>query len=252
MADPQIVNTLRRKRDAIEQAIANYEKKIEAAKLDLAHVNATLRLFESPDERTEFPVYVDTLRLFRRGEIVSICKKALAEEGPLDTRELALRVIRHKRLDEADTVLRTSITYRIVHALRSQWKRGRIESPPQSGMELDFGPFVRASMQSSGLFGLVTPLAAILAKKHILFARLVAVNQLPHNLKPIAKDFASLRLSAVRCKKQRSQSHVSRARKFGLALLPPRHSLVVNSQEARKLRLCAAHVCAQKSYLFGR
>ena len=129
MADPQIVTTLQRKRDAIEKAIGTYEKKIEAAKLDLAHVNATLRMFEAPEGRTEFPVYVDTLRLFRRGEIVTICKDALAKEGPLDTRELALRVIRANGLDEADSVLRTSIAYRIVQALRLQWKRGRVESP---------------------------------------------------------------------------------------------------------------------------
>lgn len=76
---------------------------------------------------------LDTLRLFRRGELAAICKKALAEEGPLDTRELAVRVIRAKGLDEADTVLRTSITYRIVQAMRLQWKRGRVDSPERRG-----------------------------------------------------------------------------------------------------------------------
>ena len=55
--------------------LTSYERKIEAAKLDLAHVNATLRMFEAPEGRTEFPIYVDTLRLFRRGEIVAICKR---------------------------------------------------------------------------------------------------------------------------------------------------------------------------------
>jgi hypothetical protein len=133
MSEPQIVTTLQRKRDEIEKAIAAYEKKIEAAKLDLAHVNATLRMFDAPEGRTEFPVYVDTLRLFRRGEIVAICKEALAEEGLLDTRELALRVIRAKGLDEADSVLRTSITYRIVQAMRLQWKRGNVDSPEKQG-----------------------------------------------------------------------------------------------------------------------
>jgi hypothetical protein len=128
MADPQIVTTLRNKRQQIEQVIALYEKKLAQARADLAHVNATLCMFESPDERTEFPVYMDTLRLFKRGEIVTICKKALAEEGPLDTRELALRVIRARGLDEGDSVLRTSITLRIVQAMRLQWKRGRIGS----------------------------------------------------------------------------------------------------------------------------
>jgi hypothetical protein len=47
--------------------------------------------------------------------------------------ELALRVIRAKGLDEADTVLRVSITYRIVQALRLQWKRGRVQSPEKRG-----------------------------------------------------------------------------------------------------------------------
>jgi hypothetical protein len=126
--DPNIVRTLERKRDQIEQAIALYEKKIKAAKVDLAHVNATLRMFEKPEGRTEFPVYMDTLRLFKRGEIVKLCKAALAQEGPLDTRELALRVVRAKGLDEGDSVLRTSIAYRIVQAMRLQWKRGKVTS----------------------------------------------------------------------------------------------------------------------------
>ncbi|XSG83517.1 MAG: hypothetical protein ACPW61_07010 [Methyloligella sp. ZOD6] len=130
--DPNIIRTLERKREQIEQAIALYEKKIEAAKVDLAHVNATLRMFEAPEGRSQYPVYMDTLRLFKRGEIVRICKEALAEEGPLDTRELALRVMRAKGLDEGDTVLRTSITFRIVQAMRLQWKRGKVESPTKT------------------------------------------------------------------------------------------------------------------------
>ena len=129
MAESQTLMVLRRKRDDIERAITSYEKEIAKARRDLAHVNATLRMFESPNERTEFPVYVDTLRLFRRGEIVTICKAALAEEGPLDTRELALRVIRAKGLDEADNVLRTSLALRIVQAMTLQRKRGTVKSP---------------------------------------------------------------------------------------------------------------------------
>lgn len=128
MADPNILKTLSVKRAAIESTIAAYEKKIEAARKDLSHVNATLRLFESPEERTQFPVYVDTLRLFKRGEIVNICKAALASEGPLDTRELAIRVVRAKKLDETDAVLRKSIAFRIVQAMRLQAKRGGVKS----------------------------------------------------------------------------------------------------------------------------
>ena len=44
-----------------------------------------------------------------------------------------MRVIRAKGLDEGDSVLRTSITYRIVQAMRLQWKRGKIGSPETRG-----------------------------------------------------------------------------------------------------------------------
>ena len=133
MADAPMIATLRSKRREIENAIAHYVKKIEEAKCDLSHINATLRLFETQDERAELPVYVDTKRLFPHGAIVAISKRALAEEGPLDTRELALRVIRASGLEESDRVLRSSVAYRIVQAMRLQAKRGLVQSPGTRG-----------------------------------------------------------------------------------------------------------------------
>ncbi len=130
MADLQILTTLQRKRDDIERVIAEYEKKIEAARIDLAHVNATLAMFAAPEGRTQFPVYMDTLRLFKRGEIVAICKGAL-KDGPLDTRELALAVIKAKGLDAKDAVLRRSIAFRIVQAMRLQAKRRTMTAAPK-------------------------------------------------------------------------------------------------------------------------
>jgi len=122
MADPHILTTLRRK----QAAIAAYEKKIEAAKRDLAAVAATLRLFELDGEPQQFPAYADIGRLWKRGEIVKVCRAALDDEGPLDTRELALRVLRAKGLDEGDKVLCQSVTFRIVQALSIAAKRGKI------------------------------------------------------------------------------------------------------------------------------
>lgn len=132
MADPQIVTTLRRKRDEIERTIAAYEKKIAQARRDLSSVNATLALFEQ-DADPESRVYLDTLRLFRRGEIATLCKDALAKEGPLTTRELAVYVAKAKGFDENDTVFRKSLCMRIVQALTLQWKRGTIVSPGKRG-----------------------------------------------------------------------------------------------------------------------
>lgn len=106
VADPQVISTLVRKQREIERAILTYEKKLDQARRDLSHVNATLRLFKVNGTASEFPVYMDLHRLFRRGEVVTLCKSFIAEEGPLDTRELALRVVRAKGLDEDDKPLR--------------------------------------------------------------------------------------------------------------------------------------------------
>lgn len=126
MADPHILTARRRKRDDIKSAIAAYEKKIEEAKRDLAAVAATLRLFEIDGEPQQFPAYADIGRLWKRGEMVKVCRQALEQEGPLDTRELAVCVLRAKGLDEGDKVLRQSVTFRIVQALSIAAKRGKI------------------------------------------------------------------------------------------------------------------------------
>lgn len=109
MADPIVVMGLRRKRDQISGIIAGYERKIKEARADLAHVTAALRLFEVTGEASELPPYIDLNRLLKRGETTAICMKALAVEGPLDTRELTQRVMRAKGLDPADKVMAQSI-----------------------------------------------------------------------------------------------------------------------------------------------
>lgn len=126
MSDPNVLKTLRRKRDDIENAIVTYEKRLAEARADLAHVNATIRLFEAAAAPADVRVYQDIHRLFRRGELVTLCKAALAEHGPLDTRELSTQVVRAKGFDEADKELRKAIAYKIVQALRMQLKRGTI------------------------------------------------------------------------------------------------------------------------------
>ena len=128
MSEPNVVLTLRRKRDEIESVIAAYRDKIEAAERDLSAVAATLRLFELGDQPEQFPAYASIGRLWKRGEMVRVCRAALEAEGPLDTRELALRVLRAKGLDEGDAVLRKSVAFRIVQALGIAAKRGTVAS----------------------------------------------------------------------------------------------------------------------------
>ena len=81
MADPQVLSTLRRKRNEIERVIVTYEKRLTEARRDLAHVNATIQLFEAATSPEGVKPYQDVHRLFRRGEIVILCKEALARKN---------------------------------------------------------------------------------------------------------------------------------------------------------------------------
>ena len=88
MGEPIAVLALRRKRDQISGVIAEYEKKIKDAQADLAHVVASLRLFELSGDPSEFPAYIDLNRILRRGETTRLCIAALTAEGPLDSRRI--------------------------------------------------------------------------------------------------------------------------------------------------------------------
>ncbi|WP_421952905.1 hypothetical protein [Pelagibacterium sp.] len=137
--DPQVINTLRTKADRIAAHIASMEREIDDARTMLAHVNATIVLFERPDENARHPVLMDINRVFKRGEVVKMCKEALAD-GPMDTRELALWIIRCKGFDETDRHLKKAVAYRVVQALRLQEKRrGPIQRQGKRGTAVVWG-----------------------------------------------------------------------------------------------------------------
>lgn len=130
MSEPNVVHTLRRKRDDIQAAIRDYEKRLDAARRDLAHVAATIQLFEAAADPEGVKPYQDIHRLFRRGEMATLCKAALAAHGSLDTPELAQHVMDAKGFAQ-DHELRKTITFKIVQALTMQAKRGTITMLPE-------------------------------------------------------------------------------------------------------------------------
>jgi len=133
MRDPQVINTLRTKAENLQGYIAKLEADIEQARADLAHVLATLHLFEAPGAGEVFPMHYNLDRLFKRFEIGELCHKALAD-GPKDTRQLAEWIIEAKGFPAPDRHLRSAVAYRIVQALRMQEKRrGNIVRNGRSG-----------------------------------------------------------------------------------------------------------------------
>src|SRR3954471_17177801 len=70
MAESSTITTLRTKRDQIEGLIAHLEDRIKEARTDLAHVNATLRLFEMDGgARESVRAYMNLNRVSPRGEV---------------------------------------------------------------------------------------------------------------------------------------------------------------------------------------
>jgi hypothetical protein len=56
---------------------------------------------------------LDLNRVLRRDETTKICTDALAKEGPLDARRLAMRIIKAKGLSENDKVLAQTLALRV-------------------------------------------------------------------------------------------------------------------------------------------
>jgi hypothetical protein len=117
MAEIHTVTTLRSKRAEIIAATSNYEKRLAQARADLAHITAAITIFEASGDVEDIPPYVDIHRCFKRGEAMNLCKEALAS-GPLNTRQLALKVMAAKGLDTGDRVLAKAAAGRLIHALR--------------------------------------------------------------------------------------------------------------------------------------
>jgi len=69
-----------------------------------------------------------SFHVFQIGETTAICMTALEKEGPLDTRQLAMRVFRAKGFSETDKVLAQTIALRVVQTLRMRARRGKVES----------------------------------------------------------------------------------------------------------------------------
>jgi hypothetical protein len=125
MSEIRTVTTLRHKRKEIAASIQLYERQIAQARADLAHVEAAIHIFAATGSRKHMTKYVDTHRLFRRGEPMELCKAALAT-GPKTTRELAHYCMKAKGLNADDKVMAKSVGNQLIHSLRMQWRRGRI------------------------------------------------------------------------------------------------------------------------------
>ena len=81
------------------------ENVLSQAKADLSHVSAAITIFEGVGDKAEDRPYVDIHRVFAHRELIDLAKRALAESGPLDTRQIARYIMAAKGMDPNDKVL---------------------------------------------------------------------------------------------------------------------------------------------------
>lgn len=125
MAEIRTVTTLESKRTEIRNAIGQYERLLDQARADLAQVTAAIRLFEVPSEPARALAYTDIHRLYMHRELVTLCKRAMPERGPQDTRQLAAYALDAKGLHGGDKVLAKAVAHRVNHSMRCSTSGGK-------------------------------------------------------------------------------------------------------------------------------
>jgi hypothetical protein len=131
MAELHVISALRNKRAELAGVLRQLEQQLGQQRADLAHLDATMRLF-NPDIR---PNDIRAKRprarnaWFRPGECLRLIYDELREATqPLTTRELAERIMRVKAISAADDQRRERIQKTLLGSLnRSKQTIARIE-----------------------------------------------------------------------------------------------------------------------------
>ena len=80
MKETLVIQSLKDKRAEINGRISAYQAQIAQAKHDLAHINASIRLFTDPDHQRAR--YIVSHGFFKKGEITDICVFFLEFDRP--------------------------------------------------------------------------------------------------------------------------------------------------------------------------
>jgi hypothetical protein len=131
MAQSPVVYALIAKRAELAGLIKDLEKRTKQARVDLSHIDATLRLFD-PDIRptsirAKNPA-VKRLSYFEPGEMSRLCREAVwaAKGDALSANDIVLGVMQAKGLDAADDKLRQDLTRRFLWALHPMHISGTV------------------------------------------------------------------------------------------------------------------------------
>jgi hypothetical protein len=132
MAEPHVIGALRNKRAELAGMLRQLEQQLEQQRANLAHVDATMRLFDPDirpkDIRPKQPRARNAW--FRPGECLRLIYDELREAAqPVTTRELAERLMRVKAIPAADNDRRERVQKTLLATLnRAKQTIARVET----------------------------------------------------------------------------------------------------------------------------
>jgi hypothetical protein len=120
MAEPHVIGVLRNKRSELDGMLRQLEKQLAQQRANLAHVDATMRLFDPDIQPNDIPPKQQRARnaWFRPGECLRLIYDELREATqPVTTRELSERIMRVKAIPAADDQRRERVQKTLLGSL---------------------------------------------------------------------------------------------------------------------------------------
>lgn len=134
MADPLIISTLEDKLHELRASIVTYEERLEQARQELAVMTTALTIFQRDGGRITDTRPATVRNLFKRGEVIGIARKALADtpEG-LTTRELGVCCLMARGFNQDDPVLLRAMVGLLSNTLKKAVRRGEMIKVVEDG-----------------------------------------------------------------------------------------------------------------------
>lgn len=124
----QTVHGLIRKRSEISGELSALKEQMDRLMSQLDALDVSLRVFSPEIDMAALPgPKMPRLNVAFRGEVLRYCADLFRQsEGPLTTEEIAVSVMRARRLDVNNADLRLTMTHRIGSTLRKMREKGYI------------------------------------------------------------------------------------------------------------------------------
>ena len=126
---PTAVNALRRMRARIAGEIEMHTREISRLRVELVHLDATLRLFDPATNPNDIPAtrrYPRRTEWFARGEVTRRLYETLRIDGVIWPREVARRAMADKNIPETDKRIAQEIIATFAHVAAYLTRRGKL------------------------------------------------------------------------------------------------------------------------------